>query len=101
LLAPADYGRYGLALASVNVLNALLFQWLRLSLVRYLPGHREDPGRIKSTLATTTAALIVGVGALAAVGCLFPAAEGYRTFIALSWLALALQAAFELCRECA
>ena len=51
LLDPADYGRYALVVATVNLLNALLFQWTRLSLVRYLPGCRDDAGRLKSTLA--------------------------------------------------
>ncbi|MDB5332470.1 MAG: polysaccharide biosynthesis protein, partial [Phycisphaerales bacterium] len=33
LLDPVDYGRYTLVVATVALLNALLFQWLRLSLV--------------------------------------------------------------------
>ena len=99
LLKPADYGRYALALATVNVLNALLFQWLRLSLVRYLPGHREDPAKVKSTLATAGAYTLLAAGALAAAACLLPVAHGWRAFVALCWVALAIQATFELCCE--
>jgi len=99
LLSPADYGRYALALATVGVLNALLFQWLRLSLVRYLPGCKEDPLRLKSTLATAGGATVLAAGAIAAVACLFPVAAGWRAFVVLCWVALAIQAAFELCCE--
>src|SRR5258707_15768559 len=62
LLEPADYGRYALVLATVGLLNALLFQWLRLSLVRYLPAFKEDPARLKSTLVTATVILIITLG---------------------------------------
>ncbi len=52
LLGPSSYGRYALFLTTVNLLNALLFQWLRLALVRYLPAWRHEPQRLKSTLLT-------------------------------------------------
>ena len=99
LLDPADYGRYALALATVNVLNALLFQWLRLALVRYLPGHRHDAAQLKSTLATTCGVIVTALGALASAACLVPAFHGWRVFIALCWVSLAAHAAFELCCE--
>ena len=99
LLSPADYGRYALALATVNVLNALLFQWLRLSLVRYLPGYREDPVRLKSTLATAGGAIVLAAGALGAVACALPITHGWRGFVGLCWSSLAIQATFELCCE--
>src|SRR5207247_1144986 len=99
LLAPGDYGRYALALATVNVLNALLFQWLRLSLVRYLPGERGNGIELKSTLATTCGGIILAAGAFVALACLPPVASGWRAFIALCWVALAIQATFELCCE--
>src|SRR3954454_3444372 len=62
LLLPSDYGRYALVMATVGLLNALLFQWLRLSLVRYLPAFKDDPARLKSTLATTMLGVIAAVG---------------------------------------
>jgi O-antigen/teichoic acid export membrane protein len=50
LLDPADYGRYALVLATASLINALLFQWLRLSLLRYLPAYQDRPAVLKSTL---------------------------------------------------
>jgi O-antigen/teichoic acid export membrane protein len=99
MLDPEGYGRYALALGAINVLNALLFQWLRLSLVRYLPGAGEDRARLKSTLATTCGLLVGAVGLLAGVACLLPVTQGWRAVLGLSWAVLALQAAFELCCE--
>src|SRR2546426_10098790 len=99
LLSPADYGRYALALATVNRLNALLFQWLRRSLVRSLPGYREDPVRLKSTLATAGGAIVLAAGALGAVACALPITHGWRGFVGLCWSSLAIQATFGLCCE--
>jgi O-antigen/teichoic acid export membrane protein len=99
LLDPASYGRYALVIATVTALNALLFQWLRLSLSRYLPAYADDPVRLKRTLATTAALLIAALGLVAAVAALIPWLESWRDVIALGWTILAAQALFELCSE--
>ena len=99
LLDPGDYGRYALVVATVTMLNALLFQWLRLSLVRYMPAFKDDPAKLKSTLAGTTGVLILGLGLLAGAACLFPIGMTWRLVLAACWLTLAVQALFELCCE--
>ncbi len=43
LLSPAAYGRYALVLATVNLLNALLFQWLRLASCAICPPGVTTP----------------------------------------------------------
>ncbi len=65
LLSPYDYGRYALVLAGVGLFNAVSFQWLRLSLVRFLPTYMEDPRMLLSTVFTAfviTASLTGGLG---------------------------------------
>src|SRR3954469_9242914 len=99
LLAPADYGRYALVMASVGLLNALLFQWLRLSLVRYLPAFKADPARLKSTLMTCSLLLILGLGVVGGLACMLPVAQGWRAVIAACWVMLAAQTMFELACE--
>ncbi|HEY7118511.1 MAG TPA: lipopolysaccharide biosynthesis protein [Tepidisphaeraceae bacterium] len=99
LLAPADYGRYALVVATVSLLNALLFQWLRLSLLRYLPAYRDDPGRLKSTLTTVTGLLLTVLGILAAVACATPIPAEWRGVLVAGWVLLATQAVFEQCCE--
>src|SRR4051812_24188585 len=67
LLTPADYGRYALLTALVNLLNALIFQWLRLALVRYLPIYRDRAAELKSTMIVASIAMtaLLGVVGLA------------------------------------
>src|SRR5258706_1925413 len=94
LLEPADYGRYALVLASVGLLNALLFQWLRLSLVRYLPAFKDDPTRLKSTLVSATLLLVVALGAFPAVACLLPIGRDWRSGVAAWWVLVAVPGVF-------
>jgi len=99
LLDPAGYGRYALVSATVGLLNALLFQWLRLALVRYLPAFRDNPAALKSTLLAVELRLIAAVAAVGAVVCLVPAAAPWRPVVAACVVVLAVQAIFELFLE--
>jgi O-antigen/teichoic acid export membrane protein len=70
LLPPELYGRYALVLAAVSLANAVLFHWLRLGLLRFLPAHRDQPGLLLATLLTGYAAMAgvaVVLGGLAAL----------------------------------
>lgn len=49
LLDPVEYGAYTLTIAAVGAADALLFQWFRLALLRFLPNEQLDP---RVTLAT-------------------------------------------------
>ncbi|HZK81431.1 MAG TPA: polysaccharide biosynthesis C-terminal domain-containing protein [Humisphaera sp.] len=99
ILSRADYGRYALALAGVNLLNALVFQWLRLSLVRFLPAFKDNTRQLQATLATVACGSIAALGVLALAICLFPVGAEIRSMIGLCWVLLAAQALFDLCNE--
>jgi len=99
VLDPAAYGRFALVLATVNVVYALIFQWMRLSLVRYVAAAGGGVARLKSTLMTAAVTLIAVSGVLALAACALPATQGWRGFILVCWLLLAVQTAFELCCE--
>jgi O-antigen/teichoic acid export membrane protein len=99
LLEPAEYGRYALAVAAVTLINALLFQWLRLSLVRYLPAYQFNEGRLKSTLLTMTAGLLGVLGMVAAVAWALPVAREWQILALVGWGLLAAQVTFEQCFE--
>lgn len=43
-LSAADYGRYALALAVVNMATTVLFQWLNVASARFYPEYRTSPG---------------------------------------------------------
>jgi O-antigen/teichoic acid export membrane protein len=99
LLTPDQYGSYGLVIVTVNLLSALLFQWVRLSLVRYLPVYRDDTARFKSTLLTTSFLMVIFLGVISGLLCLLPIGSEYRAYVLPCWLMLAAQAGFELACE--
>ncbi len=99
LLEPAEYGRYALVIATVATLNALLFQWLRLSLSRFLAAHTHDQATLKSTLVTTAVLMIGAFGLVAALAALLPPLAEWRAVILIGWAVLAAQSLFELCCE--
>lgn len=73
LLFPDEYGRYTLLLAVVSFLNVVLFQWLRLALLRFLPKYENNPQVLLSTILTTFAVLGLAVGVAGLlIACLYP-----------------------------
>lgn len=42
LLSPSQYGNYALFITMINFINVIFFQWLRVGLLRHLPGTVED-----------------------------------------------------------
>jgi len=99
LLDPGAYGWYAQVIATVGMLNALLFQWLRLSLSRYLAAYAGNEAKLKSTLITTALVIIGTLGMLAAVAALLPWFAEWRGVIAIGWTMLAVQSLFELANE--
>jgi O-antigen/teichoic acid export membrane protein len=99
LLDPAAYGKYALVSATVALLNALLFQWLRLALVRYLPAYKDDPGVLKSTLLAIEVRLVLAAGVVGAGVYFLAGRADWRPVIIPCVLVLAAQATFELFLE--
>ena len=59
LLSPEAYGQYALVIAGVGLANKLLFEWLRLSLLRFLPGYQAQRAMFVSTLFAGFASLLL------------------------------------------
>lgn len=57
LLNPQEYGQYALVIAAVGLGNAVLFHWLRVALLRYLPAYEGREPALLSTLFVSYAAL--------------------------------------------
>ncbi len=101
VLPPEEYGRYALIVAGVGFLNVIFFQWLRASLLRFLPAHLDDPGPLVSTLVSTFRVLSLSVGGIGLlVAWLWPLGP-WRGLIALSIPLLCAEAWFELNLEVA
>lgn len=95
-LTPDDYGRYALVVAAVGFCDVVLFQWLRLALLRFLPAHRDEPASLLSTLASLFLAVSVMVGALATLAILCWPEPTWRALAAIAAIILCLQGWFEL-----
>lgn len=101
LLPPADYGRYALVIASVGFFNMVFFQWLRLSLLRFLPAHLDDPRPLLSTAFGVFGILCALTGVLAIpIAFLFPT-ESWKSLIFWAVPLLWGEAWFELNLELA
>jgi O-antigen/teichoic acid export membrane protein len=98
-LKPGEYGRFALVIAIVDLLNALLFQWLRLALVRYLPAYRDNAIVLRSTLLGATAAMVAILGACVGIAWFLPIDHSWRMVLLACWILVTLQVMFELTCE--
>jgi len=101
LLKPAEYGKYALVIATVSLVNALLFQWLSLSLVRYRPAYKDDLLRLKSALATAGVTIIGSLGVIALFIVILPFPREWRILALPCWVVSTVQVAFDLSCESA
>jgi O-antigen/teichoic acid export membrane protein len=96
LLPPELYGQYALVLAGVRLGNAVLFQWLRLGLLRFFPAHRERPAPLLATLLVGYGAMAGVVLVVGVVASLVAPDPGWRLLVLLAPPLLWAQAWFEL-----
>jgi O-antigen/teichoic acid export membrane protein len=99
MLGPADYFKCAAAMGASDLVNSLAFQWLRLSLVRYLPAHKSDPKTLKGTLLISEFLLIAAMFAVGALLCLMPFSAPWRIVIFPCCALTAVQAVFDLFLE--
>ncbi len=96
LLAPADYGHYALALATVSIASAAAFQWIHMGLLRFLPRYLGHEERLLSNI------LAAYVGVVAATACMAVLAQGmlaggpWKTILPVAVILLWVQAWFEI-----
>lgn len=64
LLGPEEYGSYALVVATVTVVELVLFGWVNQAIIRYLPGERSADGEAR-LLATAFLSVLVVMAALA------------------------------------
>lgn len=96
MLHPEAYGQYTLVVATVGLCNAVLFHWLRMGLLRFLPAHLDRPQDLLSALATGYGWLVFGTGVLATVAFLLLSGSPWQRFVPLGVFLLWAQAWFEL-----
>ena len=99
LLQPDPYGEYSLVLASVVLLDAILIQWLRLGLLRFLPQGPDTAGNLLTTirnvwLLVAGTLILLTILAVALPIIQIPAgllAGGLLLFLAQGWFELNLE----------
>ena len=101
LLAPEQYGYYALAIAIVGLVNVVVWQWLRLGLLRFISSHEEQPHAFLSTLAAAFVFLIIVSACIFGLVILVWQDQIWIGLSALAILLLWAQAWFELNLELA
>lgn len=83
ILVPEEYGRYALILVYVNLINALLYQWFRLGLIRYIPKFQKDSSMYSRLLSTVIICYIACCFITLLVG-VFIVALGFQSILQIS-----------------
>lgn len=99
ILPPSEYGGFAIVTTVVNLGNAVLFQWLRLSVLRFLPTYKERMNTLLSTIAYGFGWLMVGTLVMAVLGAGFAWRSIGTGIIVTGTLLLWAQAWFELNQE--
>jgi len=84
LLDPGDYGYYALVIAAVGLLQSVLFRWLELSLLRFLPAHIERPQVIMSVIVMSFLGMISFTSVLALIMFFFLSEPSHRSLLSLA-----------------
>jgi O-antigen/teichoic acid export membrane protein len=100
LLSPSEFGRAAVVLASVALANAMLFQWLRSALRRFVRASDQDAKSVLGTVRWLFLAT-VGVACVAVAGFVFTRGHvGIEASLVLLGLCiLTFQAWYELSLE--
>ena len=91
-----QYGLYALAVAGISIINAVCFQWLSLSLGRYLPGHKGPPQELLSTTIFGFLLLVLATGVFGSIVAWLWYDKTQRWLIALVVVIAWAQAWFDL-----
>jgi O-antigen/teichoic acid export membrane protein len=96
LLPPDLYGQYALILAGTLLANSVLFQWLRVSLLRFLPAYGEQPAPLLAALRVGYVAMAVLVLVVGLSASLLAVDEQWRYLILLAIPLIWIRGRFDL-----
>lgn len=103
LLMPEEYGKFAMILAATELVNAIIFQWIRLSILRFLPAYiNKNVQKFFSTLAISYLVIVlimVGFGSIIWFALLKP--EISSALWIMSICLLLTQSAFQINQELA
>lgn len=96
LLTPDEFGRYSLVIAGAGLFNTVFFQWLKLSLLRYLPIQKENDKVFLSNIITSFLIIAVILGLLAFIYFLMLHDQIWERYILFGLLLIWSEGWFEL-----
>lgn len=96
LLSPSEYGTYALVVASVAVVNAIGFQWLRSGARRFLAAGEHTRPLVLPTLGIAYAVIFTLVAGLIAIGVSMFRSHATIDFLLIGGCLLLAQAWYEL-----
>jgi O-antigen/teichoic acid export membrane protein len=96
LLMPDEYGRYALALATVSFASAVLFQWIQMGLLRFLPRHAGHEERLLSTILAAYLLMVAVTGVGGGAVYLMLESGPWRMLLPVALILLWVQAWFEI-----
>ena len=96
LLQPEEYGHYALMVATVGLWNTVLFEWLRLGLLRLFPARSERPQVLLATLLGGFVAIAVAAAGATTLAVAVVPDIDFVWFMILGLALLCAQAWFEL-----
>ena len=99
LVSPEAYGKYALVVAGVGLFNVVLFRWLSLGLLRFLPAYKENQDVFLSTIFVGFLALVGLTGLSTAIALPLLDDPLHRWLVVMGLLLLWGSAFFELNKE--
>lgn len=99
LVSPEAYGQYALVVAGVGLFNVVLFRWLSLGLLRFLPAYEKEQDVFLSTIFVGFVGVIALTGFSTLIALLFLTDPLLRWFVAIGLILLWGSAFFELNKE--
>lgn len=99
ILAPEAYGQYALIIAGVGLANSVIFQWMRLGLLRFWPTYETRQEVMISTLVAGFCALIIFSSVIVMIGLAFVDDNILKTLLAFGLVLLWAEGMFELCQQ--
>lgn len=96
LLSPEAYGQYALVIAGVGLANKFIFEWLRLSLLRFLPGYKTQRSMFVSTLFAGFGSLLLLTAVVGGVALTVISDPEWRKLTAIGLPLLWVYALFDL-----
>jgi O-antigen/teichoic acid export membrane protein len=99
LVSPEAYGVYALVVAGVGLFNVVLFRWLSLGLLRFLPAYEKQHDMFLSTVFVGFIVLVGLTGLSAVIALPLLSDPLHRSFVVIGLLLLWGSAFFELNKE--